>query len=110
MGDGGIDYFARNARSAHQFSDDVDFRMRRYFPPVRGFKRRRGCGREFPAIKSPAAESLHSQVKTELERYLVRILQQNSERPRSDVAQPDDPDIDLLHIPYYAGSAASLSE
>src|SRR5438477_1583568 len=45
-----------------------------------------------------AAYGDHLQLIAELERDLVAIFGQNGERAGADIAQPDNADVDLLHI------------
>ena len=89
--------------AAHQLGDDVHFRMRHHLAPVRGAKNRVRRRRQFLRANRPAAQRLHAQLKPQLERDLLGVLGENRERARAHVPQPDDPDVDLLHLALLSG-------
>ena len=59
-------------------------------------------------VHRAAAHRDHLQAVPELERDLVPVFGQNGQRAGADVAQPDDADVDFLHIHFMISAAASL--
>ena len=104
-----MDNLGGHGRATHQFDDNVQFRARDQFAPVFGFENRPKKFRNWLLIHPAVTDRRNAKPKPKLQRDLFRIFGKNVCRPASNVAQPDNPDVHLLHgVAMIASSAHRL--
>src|SRR4051812_12008915 len=98
IGDGGIDNLRRDGGSADQLGNDVDIRMRHHVAPVGRLEHGTERGWDVLRIDGAAADCDDLQLVAEFERDLVAVFGQDRKGAGADIAQPDNADVDFLHI------------